>query len=125
MKAYRIKKFGIGELSLIDIDQPKPKAGEVLVRLRAASLNYRDLMMIEGTYNPRLRLPLVPFSDGAGEVVEIGEDVKCWKVGDRVCPIFMQGWVDGELNYVKSKTTLGGDLDGCLREYGVFNQESL
>jgi NADPH:quinone reductase-like Zn-dependent oxidoreductase len=125
MKAYRIKKFGIGELSLIDIDQPKPKAGEVLVRLGAASLNYRDLMMIEGTYNPRLRLPLVPFSDGAGEVVEIGEDVKRWKVGDRVCPIFMQGWVDGELNYVKSKTTLGGDLDGCLREYGVFSQDGL
>ncbi|HYJ92529.1 MAG TPA: NAD(P)-dependent alcohol dehydrogenase [Pyrinomonadaceae bacterium] len=125
MKAYRIRKFGIGELSLIDIDQPKPQAGEVLVRLRAASLNYRDLMMIEGTYNPRLRLPLVPFSDGAGEVAEIGEDVKRWKVGDRVCPIFMQGWVDGELDYAKSKTTLGGDLDGCLREYGVFNQESL
>ena len=91
----------------------------------AASLNYRDLMMVEGSYNPKLRLPLVPFSDGAGEIVEIGSDVTRWKVGDRVCPIFMQGWIDGELDYRKSKTTLGGDLDGCLREYGGFHEDGL
>jgi NADPH:quinone reductase-like Zn-dependent oxidoreductase len=93
--------------------------------MRAASLNYRDLMIVEGTYNPKLRLPLVPFSDGAGEIVEIGERVTRWKVGDRVCPIFMQGWIDGELDYAKSKTTLGGDLDGCLRENAAFNEEGL
>jgi NADPH:quinone reductase-like Zn-dependent oxidoreductase len=125
VKAYQIKQFGIDELSISDVETPAPKANEVLVKLRAASLNYRDMMMVAGTYNPKLRLPLVPFSDGAGEVVEIGEGVSRWKVGDRVCPIFMQGWVDGELDYAKSKTTLGGDLDGCLREFGVFNEESL
>src|SRR5215470_8034275 len=122
MKAYRIEKFGIDELSLVDIDEPKPQAGEVLVRLRAASLNYRDLMMIDGAYNPRLRLPLVPFSDGAGEVVGVGEGVTRWRAGDRVCPTFFQGWLDGEIDYSKSKTTLGGDLDGCLREFAVFNE---
>lgn len=125
MRAYQIKQFGIDELSIGDIEKPVPQAGEVLVKLRAASLNYRDLMMVEGTYNPKLRLPLVPFSDGAGEVVGVGEGVTRWTGGDRVCPIFMQGWIDGEVDFARSKTTLGGDLDGCLREYGVFDEQSL
>ena len=125
MKAVQIERFGIDELAFNEIDRPTPIAGEVLVRMRASSLNYRDLMMVEGTYNSRLKLPLVPFSDGAGEVVEVGEGVSRWKVGDRVCPIFMQGWVDGELDYSKSKSTLGGDLDGCLRQYAAFNEAGL
>ena len=125
MKVYQIEKFGIENLRVSDVDLPTPAAGEVLVKLRAASLNYRDLMMINGTYNPRLRLPLVPFSDGAGEVTAVGEAVTRWKVGDRVCPIFMQGWIGGELDHKKSKTTLGGDLDGCLREFGVFHEDGL
>ena len=125
MKAVQIERFGIDELAFNEIDRPTPMAGEVLVRMRASSLNYRDLMMVEGTYNSRLKLPLVPFSDGAGEVVEVGEGVSRWKVGDRVCPIFMQGWVDGELDYSKSKSTLGGDLDGCLRQYAAFNEAGL
>ena len=125
MKAVQIERFGIDELAFNEIDRPTPIAGEVLVRMRASSLNYRDLMMVEGTYNSRLKLPLVPFSDGAGEVAEVGDGVSRWKVGDRVCPIFMQGWVDGELDYSKSKSTLGGDLDGCLREYAAFNEAGL
>lgn len=125
MKAYRIEEFGIDKLALTEVDKPMPREGEVLVRLRATSLNYRDVMMVEGTYNPRLKLPLVPFSDGAGEVVEIGEGVTRWKGGDRVCPIFMQGWFDGELDYAKWKTTLGGNLDGCLREFAVFHEDGL
>lgn len=125
MKAYRIEKFGIDNLSATELERPSPGANEVLVKFRAASLNHRDVMMIEGTYNPRLQLPLVPFSDGAGEVVEIGEGVTRWKIGDRACPVFMQGWLDGELDHAKSKTTLGGDLDGCLRDYGRFNEQGL
>ena len=125
MKAVQIQRFGIDVLAFNEIDRPTPMAGEVLVRMRASSLNYRDLMMVEGTYNSKLKLPLVPFSDGAGEVVEVGDGVSRWKVGDRVCPIFMQGWVDGELDYSKSKSALGGDLDGCLREYAAFNEAGL
>jgi NADPH:quinone reductase-like Zn-dependent oxidoreductase len=125
MKAYRIEKFGIDELSLVDVDQPAPQAGEVLVRMRAASINYRDVMMIEGAYNPRLGVPRVPFSDGSGEIVEVGKVVARWKVGDRVCPTFFQGWVDGEIDYSKSKTNLGGDLDGCLRQFGTFSENAL
>jgi NADPH:quinone reductase-like Zn-dependent oxidoreductase len=125
MKAIQIERFGIDELSTVDINRPEPKPGEVLVRMHASSLNYRDLMIVEGSYNPKLRLPLIPFSDGAGEIVETGDGVTRWKIGDRVCPVFMQGWIDGELNYAKSKTTLGGDLDGCLREYAIFKEEGL
>ena len=69
MKVYEIQKFGIDDLAVVDRDQPVPKAGEVLVRFHAASLNYRDIMVVTGTYNPKMKLPAVPLSDGAGEVV--------------------------------------------------------
>jgi NADPH:quinone reductase-like Zn-dependent oxidoreductase len=125
MKAYEIQQFGVENLALVDREVPKPQANEVLVKFHAASVNYRDLMMIQGTYNPKLKTPLVPFSDGAGEVVEIGEAVTKWQVGDKVCPIFMQGWLDGAIEYKKARTALGGDLDGCLREFGAFDENGL
>ena len=120
MKAYEINEFGIDELEMVERDKPSAKPNEVVVKFHATSLNYRDLMMVKGWYNPKLKTPLVPFSDGAGEVVEVGADVTRWKVGDRVMPIFMQGWIDGDVSFDKSKTVLGGDLDGCLREFGSF-----
>jgi NADPH:quinone reductase-like Zn-dependent oxidoreductase len=125
MKTYEINEFGIENLTLTDRDEPKPAANEVLVKFRAASLNYRDLMMVKGWYNPKLKTPLIPFSDGAGEVVEVGENVTKFKVGDRVTPIFMQGWIDGAVDLEKRKTALGGDLDGVLREYGTFDENGL
>jgi NADPH:quinone reductase-like Zn-dependent oxidoreductase len=125
MKAYEINEFGIDNLTLTDRDEPKPNANEVKVKFHAWSLNYRDLMMIKGAYNPRLKTPLVPFSDGAGEVVEIGEAVTKFKIGDRVMPIFMQGWIDGAIDFQKGRTALGGDLDGCLREFGTFDENGL
>lgn len=125
MKAYEIRQFGIENLVLVEREAPTPHATEVLVKFHAASLNYRDLMMVKGAYNPNLKMPLVPLSDGAGEVVAIGENVTKWKVGDRVCPIFMQGWIDCEVSLEKARTTLGGDLDGCLREFGVFDENGL
>lgn len=125
MKAYEIQQFGIDELVLVEREKPTPQVNEVLVKFHAASLNYRDLMMVKGLYNPRLKMPLVPFSDGAGEVVKVGESVTRFKVGDRVCPIFMQSWVDGEIEFKKARTALGGDLDGCLREFGAFDENAL
>jgi NADPH:quinone reductase-like Zn-dependent oxidoreductase len=125
MKAYEIQQFGVENLSLVERDTPQPQSNEVLVRMRAASLNYRDLMMVKGVYNPRLKMPLVPFSDGAGEVVEVGSAVTKWKIGDRVCPIFMQGWLNGGLDGTKARTALGGDLDGVLREYAAFDENGL
>ena len=125
MRAYEIAEFGIDGLRAVDRERPVAGTGEVVVRFHAVSLNYRDLMMVKGLYNPNLRMPIVPCSDGAGEVFEVGAGVTKWKVGDRVMPIFMQGWLGGELEFKKARTALGGDLDGTLREYGAFGQDGL
>lgn len=126
MKAYEIQQFGIENLALVERDEPpQPRGAEVLVKFHAASLNYRDLMMVKGSYNPKLKMPVVPLSDGAGRVVAVGESVTKWKAGDRVCPIFMQGWIDGEIDFQKARTALGGDSDGCLREFGTFDESGL
>lgn len=125
MKAFEIQQFGIENLALVEREIPQPAENEVLVKFHAVSLNYRDLMMVNGWYNPKLKMPLVPFSDGAGEITAVGENVTRFKVGDRVCPIFHQAWTDGEVEAKKVKAALGGDLDGCLREYGTFNENGL
>lgn len=127
MKAYEIRQFGVDELVLADRDVPKPDTDEVLVRLYAASINYRDLMVVKGTYNPRMKFPTVPFSDGAGEVIEVGEGVTEWKPGDRVMPIVAQHWYDGSLTEAIRRTSLGSGphWDGTLREYGTFGAASL
>src|SRR5690242_21954583 len=74
VKAYRLHAFGGPEsLKCEDLPAPEPGYGQVRVRLRATSLNFRDLMMSKGVYNPKLKLPLIPLSDGAGEVAAVGE----------------------------------------------------
>ncbi|HUR96937.1 MAG TPA: NAD(P)-dependent alcohol dehydrogenase [Pyrinomonadaceae bacterium] len=127
MKAYEIQQFGIENLALVDRETPEPNAKEVLVRIRAASLNFRDLMVATGTYNPRMKMPAVPLSDGAGEIVAVGDGVTKWKVGDRVIPIFAQRWIDGETSEEKRRTSLGAGAqwDGVLREFGAFDEEGL
>ena len=127
MKAYEVQQFGIEHLALVEREVPEPRANEVLVQFRAASLNYRDLMVVAGTYNPRMKMPAVPLSDGAGEITAIGESVTKWKVGDRVMPIFAQRWIDGDTSEEKRRTSLGAGAqwDGVLREFGTFDQEGL
>ena len=126
MKPRNIRSSGLENLTRVERDVPKPGPNEVVVQFHAASLNYRDLLFARGLYNPRPRLPAIPLSDGAGEIIALGEGVTRWKPGDRVCPLFMQGWIDGPLTSAKSRTALGaGDLDGVLRERGVFHEEGL
>ena len=126
MKAYEVQQFGIENLALVERDEPQPDSNEAVVKFHAASLNYRDLMFVKGTYNPRAKLPAIPFSDAAGEVVAIGGNVTRWKVGDRVCPIFTQGWIEGEPSMEKNRTALGaGGPGGVLRQYGAFNENGL
>jgi NADPH:quinone reductase-like Zn-dependent oxidoreductase len=122
MRVWQIPSFGIDSLELVDRPAPQPGPGEVLVKIHAVSLNYRDLMMVKGLYNPKLRLPRIPCSDGAGEVSGVGEGVSAWKPGDQVCGVFMQNWLEGPPTPAKIKGALGGDIDGMLAEYVLLKE---
>jgi NADPH:quinone reductase-like Zn-dependent oxidoreductase len=125
MRAYEITKFGIDELKAAERPDPLPGFGQVVVKVRAVSLNFRDLMVTKGQYNPKLKMPMVPCSDGAGEVVATGEGVTRVKPGDRVCGIFMQGWLSGEITEAASRTAMGGAIDGMLAESVVLHQDGV
>src|SRR5208337_2625185 len=108
MKVFEIRdNFGIDNLVLAERPQPMPGPRQILVQVRAVSLNYRDLLVVKGLYNPKLPLPLIPFSDGSGDVVAVGEGVKRVKMGDRVAGIFMQDWLAGEPTDARAKSALG------------------
>lgn len=126
MKAFVLDGgFGLENLRLRELPTPAPGPGQVRLRMLAASLNYRDVLMARGLYNPRQRLPLIVASDGVGTVDAVGEGVTQWKPGDRVCPNFVQGWISGEPTRDKLRTSLGGPLDGTLAEYRVFDASSV
>lgn len=113
--------FGLENLQRIeDAPPPSPGRGEVLVQLEAASLNYRDLLMVRGQYNPRQPLPLIPGSDAAGHVVAVGEDVKDFAEGDLVMSLFAQDWIDGPATKAAQRSTLGGPLPGIFCERRLF-----
>jgi NADPH:quinone reductase-like Zn-dependent oxidoreductase len=109
----------------VERDIPRPGEGQVVVKLRAWSLNYRDLMVIAGTYNPKMRLPATPLSDAAGEVLEIGPGVTRVNVGDRVMAAFMQKWIDGELTEEGARSALGAGGEAVGAQYVVLDQEGL
>jgi len=126
MKVYELQNsFGIDNLKLAERPEPRPGPGQILLKMRAWSLNYRDLLVVKGQYNAKLRLPLVPLSDGAGEVVAVGAGVTRVKVGDRVCPLFMPTWLAGQVTEADAPPALGGGYDGVLAEFCVFNQDSV
>ncbi len=121
MKAYRLHAFeGPDAIRWEDLPTPEPGPGQIRVRVRATSLNFRDLMISKGIYNPRLKLPLIPLSDGAGEVSAVGTGVTRYRLGDRVVSAFMPGWVDGEPTDTKVRSALGGEVDGMLAEEVVL-----
>lgn len=125
MKLWQIPSFGIDSLEFAERPAPVPGLGEVLVEIRAVSLNFRDLLMVKGVYNPKLKLPRIPCSDGAGEVRAVGEGVAAFKPGDRVAGIFMQNWLEGPLTAAKARGALGGDIDGTLAEQIVLKEQGL
>ena len=127
MRLYRLPKHeGFDDLTLTTADLPACGRGQVLVRMHAASLNFRDLAVATGKYMMSALPPdLVPLSDGAGEVIEVGEGVTRLKAGDRVAGIFMQGWLGGEMEPVHGHSALGGAIDGVLAEYRVFDEQGL
>jgi NADPH:quinone reductase-like Zn-dependent oxidoreductase len=126
MRVWEIQnKQGLEALTLTERQEPQPAPRQVLLRMRAASLNYRDLLTVKGAYNSKQRLPLIPLSDGVGEVVAVGEGVTRVKIGDRVAGIFMQTWLEGEFSAEKSKSALGGAIDGILAEYVTLHEDGV
>ena len=126
MEVWELKDaFGPEHLTKGERPDPVPGPNQVVVAMRAASLNYRDTLMIRGGYGPRITVPLIPVSDGAGEVVAIGEGVSRVRVGDRVAPTFFQSWIGGEAEPDKFAAQLGGTLDGVLAEFMCVNEQGV
>jgi NADPH:quinone reductase-like Zn-dependent oxidoreductase len=125
MKVYEIHQgTGIDALTLVERSDPQPGFGQVLIRVRATSLNYRDLIVAQGNYSGQ-QSSLIPMSDGAGDVVAIGEGVTRLKVGDRVAGIFFQDWLAGAISKDIMNSDLGGGIDGMLAEYVTLNQNGV
>ncbi len=111
---------GLASLKLAELPQPQPAYGEVLIRIRAVSLNYRDYMNVMGIKGVTGPIPRIPCSDGAGEVVSVGTGVTDWKAGDRVVIPFMPQWLDGEFAPQYQALALGATVDGLMREFAVL-----
>lgn len=126
MRVYELQGPGLEQLRCVQRPEPEPGPGQVLVRLHAASLNYRDLLIAEGKYSRgSLHYPLVPLSDAAGEVVAVGAGVTRVAPGDRVAGTFFQDWQDGPLDERKAATALGGAIDGVLAEQVVLQADGV
>jgi NADPH:quinone reductase-like Zn-dependent oxidoreductase len=115
---------GIENLQQVETETPQPQRGEVLVRLHAASLNYRDLIIAKGQAGRHVA-GRVPLSDGAGEVVAVGEGVNQWQIGDRVAGTFFRDWQAGRFDMKYHDAALGGSVDGVLSEHAVFPEHAL
>ena len=125
MRVFQIQDdWGLTHLKLAARPDPRPGTGQVLLRMRAASLNYRDLLVPERGYGAHTgTLPLIPVSDGVGEVIEVGADVTRVRAGDRVCPCYRQGWIDGPPD--STYLSLGGPIDGTMAEYMVLPEDGV
>ncbi|HEU4623467.1 MAG TPA: NAD(P)-dependent alcohol dehydrogenase [Steroidobacteraceae bacterium] len=126
-KQWQLVKSGAQgyTLKMAEVPVPKPAAGEVLIRMHAASLNRRDVFVMRGQYPMPPRGSLVPLSDGAGEVVAVGANAKRFKVGDKVSPIFFPRWVNGRATAQNTEVSLGGAVDGVLTQYMAIDEQSV
>ena len=125
MRAWELAGFGLDNLQQVEIERPTLGPNDVLVRLEAASLNPRDCQIISGHFTPNVNFPLVPLSDGAGTVVEVGEQVSRLEVGDTVTPLFFPYWVSGEATTGERKLSSGLEVPGVLREFGAYDEQTL
>ena len=125
MRAWELAGFGLDNLQQVEIERPTLGPNDVLVRLEAASLNPRDCQIISGHFTPNVNFPLVPLSDGAGTVVEVGEQVSRLGVGDTVTPLFFPYWVSGEATKGERKLSSGLEVPGVLREFGAYDEQTL
>lgn len=125
MRAYQLSAFGLNHLEQVDLPAPTPGPGQVLVKLEAASLNYRDLLMAQGQLYRGVDLPIVPVSDGAGTVVAIGEGVHRFAPGDRVTTLYKSRWIAGAMRPEWTGAEPGGPDHGVMREYACFDAYAL
>jgi NADPH:quinone reductase-like Zn-dependent oxidoreductase len=126
MKAFTTLGDGIAALKRVECPTPQPGPGEVLVKMTAAALNFRDLLVVNGTGSWKPHAPRIPVSDGVGVVVGVGDQAARFRTDDRVAGIFSPNWLDGELTSEKSVGQLGGAAaDGVLAEYRVFDEQAV
>lgn len=125
MRTYVLEAFGVEHLKLVDREPPPLGPGQVLVKVDTISLNYRDLLVVNGLYNPKLRLPTTPVSDGAGTVTAVGAGVTRVKVGDAVMSHFVSGWLAGPFHQEYLETTLGTPAAGLAAEQVVLPAEAV
>jgi NADPH:quinone reductase-like Zn-dependent oxidoreductase len=128
MRAYQLPKGGAGIEALTRVERPdpgKPGHRQVLVRVRACSLNFRDLGIVRGSYRMPVRDNVIPLSDGAGEVLEVGPGVTRFKAGDRVAGNFFQRWPGGEPAADAHMSALGGGIDGMLADYALLEEDGV
>lgn len=124
MRAYQFEDdFSIASLRLVERPDPVPGERDIVLRMRAVALNYRDLAIMRGEYHARVSPPLVPLSDGAGEVVRVGTAVTRFRVGDLACPIYLPDWVDGPIRPHHGNRRLGGPGDGVLAELVCLSED--
>lgn len=126
MKVFTTLGDGIDALQFRETETPAPGPGEILVKMSAVALNYRDLLVVKGTGSWKPAAARIPVSDGVGEVAATGDAVSRVRVGDRVAGIFLPRWLDGELTAEKFVLPLGGAAaDGVLAEYVIFDERKV
>lgn len=125
MRAYQLKDFGLDHLQLAEQPAPRPAPGQVLVKMEAASLNFRDHLLVSGQLYRGVQLPMVPVSDGAGTVLEVGDGVTRFKPGDRVTTFYKARWIAGAMRPEWEGADLGGPGAGAMRELACYDAYSL
>lgn len=125
----RVWRYGdaisLDALRVEEAPEPDPGPRGLLIRMRAAALNYRDLAISRGHYHVGVSAPLIPLSDGAGEIVRVGDGVSKFRVGDLVCPNYMPDWIDGPVTPAKARRRLGGPDDGTLSDLIVAGEDEV
>jgi NADPH:quinone reductase-like Zn-dependent oxidoreductase len=125
MIAVQLTDFGIHNFQVNEIEKPSPQSGQVLVNIKAVSLNYLDVILANGSFYKDLCFPYIPASDGAGVVESVGEDVTRWKIGDRVAVQYVQNWTKGNIDRASNLVRVGWQTPGVMAEYVCLPEHGL